>query len=146
MTVGVYLLKKDAEVVYVGQSRDIERRLTQHRRNKVDFDSFEVVETHIGALKRTEQEYILKYRPPLNGRTNRLGQRVFFDSSGVAKGINERMRDHRKRMREAGLRQHEVWVHEDDAATLKRLVRWVQYKISKDPNYEPRLKDTEKRA
>lgn len=146
MTIGVYLLKKAGEVVYVGQTVNVKKRLGEHRRRGVDFDSFEVIETPMEALKRTESEYILKHRPPLNGRESKYGGRVFYASTGGTQSWAERKRGQRARMKAAGYRQYQVWVNPGDEPTVKRIVRWVQYKLSKEPGYEPRLKDTSARS
>jgi excinuclease UvrABC nuclease subunit len=140
MTIGVYLLRKGTEVVYVGQSRDIENRLSQHRAIRRDFDSFEIIETPVEDLLRIEQEYILKYRPAQNGMTTRWG-RSFLDRDGTeAKTSAERQARHREKVKAVGYRQFTFWLNPDDHRTAMRVVRWVQYQMAKNPNYEPYLK------
>lgn len=138
MTCGVYLLFKGGEVVYVGQSRNTEKRLAEHRRAKVDFDAFQVIETAQDVLKKTEQQYIKLHQPKLNGRATKYGTQVFFDSSGQARSPAERQAELRTRMRAAGYKPFEVWVYPEHSEVVKRLVRWVMFKRSKDPNYKMR--------
>lgn len=141
MTAGVYLLLKAGEVVYVGQSRNVERRLTQHRGNKVDFDERQIIEVPATDLKKVEQQYILKHRPALNGRETRYGGKVFFDSSGEARTIVERQREFRARMKSLGYTRRKIWVHPDDFKKFRRFVRCLQRKRMENLNYVTFMKD-----
>lgn len=64
---GVYFLKKDNKVVYVGQSVDIHRRIIEHKRVK-EFDSYDFVECDKNLLDSTENSFIMHYNPILNIR------------------------------------------------------------------------------
>lgn len=64
---GVYLLWKDGEVVYVGQSESIQQRVSAHLSDpKKYFNavSYAIVET--GDLNQLEAELIIRYDPHLN--------------------------------------------------------------------------------
>lgn len=62
---GVYFLKKENKVVYVGQSVNINRRVEEHKKTK-DFDSFDFVECDKDLLDCTENSFIMYYSPTLN--------------------------------------------------------------------------------
>lgn len=64
--IGIYFLLKDKEIVYVGQSIDIDRRIKDHSYNGKDFDSFEYIECDKSDLTRLETLYIVKFQPMLN--------------------------------------------------------------------------------
>jgi len=64
--IGIYFLKKNNIVVYVGQSIDIETRVKTHKRCLKDFDSFDYVECKKEILNSTENYFILFYNPILN--------------------------------------------------------------------------------
>ena len=63
--IGIYFLYKGNEVVYVGQSVNIENRIQEHRGSK-DFDSYNYVLCDRGELNEKEAYYILKHRPSYN--------------------------------------------------------------------------------
>ena len=80
---GIYALVYRQEVVYVGQSKQIIRRLYEHRRNglrrlhrepgwakikAIPFDDIWVRPVPIGQLDRVEREMIAKYRPRYNDK------------------------------------------------------------------------------
>ena len=71
---GVYFLYKKDEVVYVGQSVDIERRITEHPDKK--FDSFKYIECNVDELDSLEERCIKEIKPKYNKaylvKTNRL--------------------------------------------------------------------------
>lgn len=68
-TVGVYFLLHDSEVVYVGQSIDVESRIRSHRAEK-EFDSYHVIACQQSELDALESAYIFYLQPKLNSRSN----------------------------------------------------------------------------
>lgn len=64
---GVYLLFKNDEVVYVGQSRNVYLRVVKHRDRRVgDFDSYTVIPCSESEMRMVEAYYIDLFKPPLN--------------------------------------------------------------------------------
>jgi len=63
---GVYFLMLNGELVYVGRSDSVLKRLSQHRANKLFFDQFHVIGCTDKDQKKLEQFYISKFRPRLN--------------------------------------------------------------------------------
>lgn len=72
---GVYFLLRDGEIVYVGESGDIMRRLSDHFKDAEKmFDSYHVLECNEAVRKSLEAQYIAKFLPPLNAaQTVRFG-------------------------------------------------------------------------
>lgn len=66
---GVYFLIKGFEVVYVGQSVDIFRRVGRHKDNDIDFDSFTILACGKEDLDRLESLYIDALLPKYNRAT-----------------------------------------------------------------------------
>lgn len=64
---GVYFLIKDQKVIYVGQSVDIFRRISNHA-TKIDFDRIAYEPCKEQYLDWLESVYIHFLQPPLNGR------------------------------------------------------------------------------
>lgn len=64
-TRGIYVLFKNNEVVYVGQSYRVEERIHKHSPEK-DFDSFSVMEINNGDLSDFEADLIMKFKPKYN--------------------------------------------------------------------------------
>lgn len=65
--IGIYFLKKGDEIVYVGQSVNIERRIKEHRVDKKGlFDSYTTIECTKENLDSSETSYLFMYRPKLN--------------------------------------------------------------------------------
>jgi hypothetical protein len=62
--IGVYILIKDCDVLYIGQSMDVEARLYQHR--KLDFTHYVVVEAKKHRLQWLEKILISIINPSLN--------------------------------------------------------------------------------
>ncbi len=62
--IGIYFLKLDDKIVYVGQSVDVRTRIKQHRDKK--FDSYELFECSKDNLNSLEAHYILIHNPILN--------------------------------------------------------------------------------
>lgn len=63
---GVYFLIKNNEVVYVGQSIDVYGRLSTHKKNGKDFDSFAFIQCEKGMLNDLESLYISAFVPFMN--------------------------------------------------------------------------------
>lgn len=63
---GIYFLIKDDSVVYVGQSVDVLARISKHRRELTDFDSFNVMACEPETLDEMEQAYIFALMPKYN--------------------------------------------------------------------------------
>lgn len=64
--IGIYFLIKDAEVEYVGQSVDILHRISRHRREGKDFDSFAYFLCEREKLDEMEALYITAFMPWMN--------------------------------------------------------------------------------
>jgi hypothetical protein len=71
---GVYFLINDCEVVYVGQSVCIQRRISEHLLNGVEFDSLNFIEVERQSLHRVERRYIHQLQPRLNAEYKRQGE------------------------------------------------------------------------
>jgi hypothetical protein len=64
---GIYFLLANAEIVYVGQSIDCNRRIFEHMRDPTKtFDSYYVIECQSHLLCELEARYIAKFSPLLN--------------------------------------------------------------------------------
>lgn len=64
---GIYFLFAGAELVYIGQSNCIARRLAQHWKGPKQFDGVAYHPLpHIAWLKLVEGAYIAAHKPPLN--------------------------------------------------------------------------------
>ncbi len=69
MISGVYFLFDENEIVYIGQSRNIYRRINHHTRFK--WGSFSFIEAKEGRESRElEKHYIDKFKPKYNKRSN----------------------------------------------------------------------------
>lgn len=69
---GIYFLVKDMEVVYVGQSVDILHRISRHRREGKDFDSYSYLLCPEAELNDMEAKYITALMPWLNFTLGRV--------------------------------------------------------------------------
>ncbi len=63
---GIYFLIKSNEVVYVGQSIDVYGRLSKHRADGKDFDSFAFIQCEKKMLNDLESLYISAFVPFMN--------------------------------------------------------------------------------
>ena len=64
---GVYELFLDDELIYVGQSKQVQSRIMNHLRNKeIRFDSFNITECDKSELNDIEAEYIIERNPVRN--------------------------------------------------------------------------------
>lgn len=62
---GVYFLFKGYELVYVGATANILRRIGDHLRDK-EFDTFAYVEVEPARLNMVEQIYLMAFKPAMN--------------------------------------------------------------------------------
>jgi hypothetical protein len=67
--VGVYFLIEEGQVVYVGQSTDMLRRISRHRDNDILFDSFTVIFCSKDKIDEIESMYIDAFLPKYNRAT-----------------------------------------------------------------------------
>lgn len=84
---GVYVLYKDDEVIYVGRSGKIYSRVCQHL-NGLDFDYFRYQECSNKDIKALENYYIEKLRPKKNIIMN-LGEQ-YLTQKEIEKFISDR--------------------------------------------------------
>lgn len=63
---GIYFLIKANEVVYVGQSVDVFKRLSRHKSDGKDFDSFAFIQCEKHLLNDLESLYISAFVPFMN--------------------------------------------------------------------------------
>lgn len=68
----VYFLINDDDIVYIGQSKNLEDRISQHGNSK-EFDRFTYFEVSDCIVDIVESCYIHKIRPALNGNLNNSG-------------------------------------------------------------------------
>jgi hypothetical protein len=68
---GVYFLVMKNKIIYVGQSKDMQRRVMQHDKNGVDFDGFYYYPCEPTRAKFLEAFYINKFKPFLNRASER---------------------------------------------------------------------------
>lgn len=69
---GVYFLFAGDDLIYVGKSTNVESRVHSHTRSGVQFDSYALIECDESELADVETAYILRFKPPRNGRQNYL--------------------------------------------------------------------------
>jgi len=62
---GIYYLTDGLDVIYVGQSTDIEARIRQHA-SVIDFSQVFVDECDLSELRDREAAAIREFNPPLN--------------------------------------------------------------------------------
>lgn len=67
---GVYALLLSGEVVYIGQTTNVIRRIGEHAATR-EFDEYRFIKCEVGRLLNLERELILLYRPPWNISQNR---------------------------------------------------------------------------
>ena len=64
--IGIYFLKDGDNVVYIGQSVDIEKRIEHHERSDKKFDSFYFEECSRSELSVKEKNCIIEMKPKYN--------------------------------------------------------------------------------
>jgi hypothetical protein len=72
MIVGIYLLIHNHEVVYIGQTMKIKKRLSMHKRDKV-FDRYHFFKIHRDSYDKIddfESRLIARFNPKYNKRRN----------------------------------------------------------------------------
>ncbi|MDA8256318.1 MAG: GIY-YIG nuclease family protein [Betaproteobacteria bacterium] len=67
---GIYFLMQEGEIVYIGQSRNVQNRIAQHGDKR--FDSYAVLPCPDATLEKNERRLILKFKPKYNtlGKNN----------------------------------------------------------------------------
>lgn len=79
---GIYFLFYKNEIIYIGKSINIYKRIYAHKMKGVCFDSFSFLKIEIEQLLTMEREYIKKYNPknnihftgkPINKKNNDTG-------------------------------------------------------------------------
>ncbi len=68
-TIGVYYLTDGLDVLYVGKSVNVERRIRSHA-SRIDFSQVFVDRCEVSQLNALEAEMIARYDPPFNHVTN----------------------------------------------------------------------------
>lgn len=63
---GIYFLFKAGELIYIGKSRNMRKRVYEHKMTKRDFDAVTYVEAPEAWLARLEAAYIAEFKPPQN--------------------------------------------------------------------------------
>ena len=64
--IGVYYLWDGAEVIYVGSSRNVERRIARHKATGLDFSGYFVDKRPRSRLREFEAKAIAEFKPKLN--------------------------------------------------------------------------------
>ena len=65
--IGVYFLKQDDEIVYVGQSVNLKERIKSHKYDEAkEFNNHSFIECEKDKLNEVENAYILKHNPVFN--------------------------------------------------------------------------------
>ena len=91
---GIYFLLNDDEIVYVGQSENIYKRIGSHLQTK-DFNSWNFIEVKEADLSELEAFYILTLKPfynrsvPTNNKW--LSQNMARDEFGLGKHFTNKM-------------------------------------------------------
>lgn len=67
---GIYFLIRNGEIIYIGQSTCVFRRVYDHLWAKKIFDSFSYIQCEEKMLDKLESLYIHFYQPPENGRNH----------------------------------------------------------------------------
>ena len=63
--IGIYFLIRNRKIVYIGQSKNVEKRLKSHL--KKEYDSVRVIQCAIESLSYYEKRWIKLFKPELNG-------------------------------------------------------------------------------
>lgn len=77
---GIYFLVKGAEIVYIGKSRHLMRRIAQHENRNVDFDGYYFILAEEARATVLEEYYIKKFQPKLN--TVYMGKQTQIEELG----------------------------------------------------------------
>lgn len=84
---GIYFLVSNGEIVYVGQSENIFKRIAEHMQSK-DFDGYAYDETN-DDLNELEVDYILALKPSLNAALPNNTRFISFDNFSKKNKINK---------------------------------------------------------
>lgn len=68
--IGIYHLKLDGKVIYIGQSLNINKRVQSHRMDGKIFDGYEIFECEVKDLDELEKGAIVEFAPLLNKSLN----------------------------------------------------------------------------
>lgn len=143
---GVYFLFNENELVYIGESEDIHRRVGQHRTDK-EYDSYTFIEQRDPHLRlRLEKAYIEKFRPEYNKQSGNISNK----SITTKYESNEKLiRGMYKVMKKNGYKKSFVWFQYLEKssyyciADLKLIAKklgykkkWVEYKIKELENHK----------
>ncbi len=86
-THGVYFLKFNNEVVYVGKSKNISKRINSHLGSKTKlFNDFSFIDCPVELLSETETAYIYKHDPIFNKKdalTEGMGLKEYCDKNHI---------------------------------------------------------------
>lgn len=84
---GVYFLRHNGNIVYVGQSKDIKARISSHvAMSEKVFDDFTLIECPVDLLETTETAYIYRYDPIFNKRyslTDGMSTEEYCDANNI---------------------------------------------------------------
>ncbi len=87
--IGIYLLMMGNDVVYVGQSVNIDRRIKEHKQEKKkEFDSFFPMPCDISNLDSSEAMLILVHNPKYNKQKYEISVNVKKKQISKGKQIN----------------------------------------------------------
>jgi len=111
----IYALRQGKNVVYVGQCKNVERRVKEHKKSK-EFDGYAVLETlnvdDLSVIHNVEDFYIKKFDPVYNKSLNVCGHyfdindyfeqseykpemaKVFMETMGIKPIFNENYKIH----------------------------------------------------
>ena len=79
--IGIYFLWCYDDIVYIGQSIDILKRLYDHRKNK-KFTSYSYIECDVKDLLSLEEKYIKTYNPILN-KTHSISNNIINNTESI---------------------------------------------------------------
>ena len=75
---GVYFLIEDQNIVYVGQSADVVRRVNEHLdRGRIKFDMAVYLPCSLGELDEVEEDFIDALKPRYNNTRRRIGAAAY---------------------------------------------------------------------
>lgn len=86
---GIYFLILGAEIVYVGQSIDINARLFEHRRGHMSFSRWAWIECAAGSLDPIERAYIDAFLPKHNQDSKTRAKRGDNNAPPCELGLTE---------------------------------------------------------
>ena len=86
---GIYFLFKNNEIVYIGKSVSIFRRILEHKHN---FDSFSYIELPKEKLDIYEKLFILKYNPEYNTETFTHRSKIILTLDSLVKTIKNKIK------------------------------------------------------